>query len=525
MDAEMKKSIEEYNAKRALFLGGGGSKAVKRQHDAGKLTARERVEKLADPGSFVEYDLFINRHSSDFGMGDVEAPTEGFITGICTIDQRPVAVCAQDFTVLGGSVGNWGSKKMMKIANLALSLRIPLVMVNDSAGARPQEQHEVMEEGYGPLFNFHTLASGVIPQVTLVMGSVAGGPCYAPALTDFIFMVKDTSAMFIGGPPVVKAVTGEEITEQDLGGAKIHTTVNGVADLAFKNDEECLQATKDLLSYLPLHNTDNPERQDTGDDPLRTDDSLAEIVPGNPIQSYDIHRIIEKVFDNGTFLEIKPTYAPNLVTAFARLNGLSVGILANQPQSMGGALCAKSSWKGARFVRFCDAFNIPIIHLVDTPGYLVGSQSEKEGIIRHGAKLLFAESEATVPVITLVLRKGYAGATGAMGSRAMRVADYAIAWPIAKFSIMGIDAGMSVLKRTSKMKKGLAETENPEALLQSWEEEYEKKYLDLYAVAPVRHVDEIIDPSQTRPTIIRALELLRTKKKEIPWKKHGNIPL
>lgn len=525
MDADHSRIIDEYRAKRATYLAGGGEKAIKKQHDAGKLTARERVNKLLDAGSFVEYDLFINRHSADFGMGDVEAPTEGFITGIGKIDKRPVAVCAQDFTVLGGSVGLWGSKKMMKICNLALSLRIPLIMLNDSTGARPQEQHEVMEEGYGPLFNFHTIASGVIPQITLVMGSVAGGPCYAPALTDFVFMVKDTSAMFIGGPPVVKAVTGETITDQKLGGYKIHSTVSGVADLISNNDDECLTTAKELLSYLPSNNTVDLEMGETSDDPLRTDDTLIDLVPSNPNQPYDIRTVIKRVFDNGAYLELKPNYAPNVVTAFAKLNGLPVGILANQPKFMGGALCSKSSWKGARFIRFCDAFNIPIINLVDTPGYLVGSQSEQEGIIRHGAKLLYAESEATVPVITLTIRKGYGGSSGAMGSRSMRVADYCMAWPTAKYSIMGTDAGISLLKRTGKMKKSLEEAENPELLIRQWEEEYEKKYLDLYAVAPVRHVDEIIEPAQTRPALIKAMDIIKTKKKELPWKKHGNMPL
>lgn len=525
MDKEMQKKLDEYREKRKVFIQGGEPEAVARQHAAHKLTARERVNILLDPGTFVEYDLFVNRHSSDFALGESDAPTEGFITGIGKIHNRPAAICAQDFTILGGSVGSWGSKKMMKIADLALSLRIPLIMINDSGGARPQEQHEVMEEGYCPLFRFHTIASGVIPQITLVMGPVAGGPCYAPALTDFIFMVKGTAHMFIGGPPVVKAVVGEDVTQEELGGAEMHATISGVIDLALNNDEECLAKARELISFLPAHNKEMPPRVNTGDDPERRDESLLDIVPGDMKRPYEMHKVIERIVDARQFFELKPSYAPNLITGLARLNGLTVGIIANQPMVYGGCLDAKSACKGARFTRFCDAFNIPIIHIIDTPAYLVGTQSEREGIIRHGAKMLYAESEATVPVLCVVLRKGYGGAFVAMGSRTLGVADYYVAWPTAELSIFGVDAGMSILLRSSRLKKTLAEAKDQKTLLQSWKDEYYKKYIDLYSVAPGRHVDDIIEPANTRPCLIKALELLLTKKKELPWKKHGNIPL
>ncbi|MFH1087148.1 MAG: acyl-CoA carboxylase subunit beta [Chloroflexota bacterium] len=525
MDSIMKSKIDEYRARRKKFLRGGTEQSIARQRSAGKLLARERVELLLDPGSLVEYDLFVDRHTSDFGLGGVEAPTEGFVTGVGKVEGRPVAVCAQDFTILGGSVGLWGSRKMMKIAELALTYRIPLVMLNDSGGARPQEQHEARAEGYTALFHFHSIASGVIPQLSLIMGPVAGGPCYAPAITDFIVMVKKTSSMFIAGPPVVKAITGEEVSAEELGGTSIHGPVSGTADVIADDDRQCLTTARDLLGYLPSNNQEPAPHADPGDDPERRAPELADIVPGDVNKPYDMHKVIEKIADKGVFLELKPAYAGNLLTGFARFNGHPVGILANQPQVMAGVIDWKAAWKGARFVRFCDAFNIPMLHLVDTPAYLVGTQSERQGIIRHGAQFLFAESEATVPVITVILRKAYAGAGSVMGSRHLKVSDYIVAWPSAEVALFGGEAGLSVLLRSKRLRDQLSKAENQDALLQAWKEEYQSKYVDLYSVAPVRYVDDIIDPETTRPVIIKALELLRNRKKQLPWKKHGNMPL
>lgn len=525
MDEIQKQKIEEMLQKKERYMQAGGPEAIAKQHEVGKLTARERVSLLLDQGSFQEHDLFVNNHVDDFYLGDEEAPTEGLITGTGKINDRQVCINSQDFTVLGGSLGLWHCKKMIKLARLALTSRTPLIMINDSGGVRPQEQHDGLSEGYGPIFNFHTIASGVIPQITLVMGPVGGGPCYGPGLTDVIIMTKGTSCMFIGGPPVVKAVMGEDVSPEELGGAQMHAEISGVADLVVDSDEDGLRLVRQLLSYLPSHNMEPPPYEDTGDDPDRCDDTLVDIVPSNFARPYDMHKVLERVVDNGVFFELKPDYAKNILTGFARLNGHSIGILASQPNVLGGAIDYKAAWKAARFVRFCDAFSIPIVHFIDTPAYLVGSKSEQEGIIRHGAKLLHAECEATVPILTLNIRKSYAGAALAMGSRALGVADFAAGWPWAEFSIFGVDAGMNIILRSSRVKEALANAEDPDQLMKQWRQEYTDKYIETYRVTPVRHLDTIIEPRETRPVLIKALESLRGKKKELPWKKHSNIPL
>jgi len=404
-------------------------------------------------------------------------------------------------------------------------MRIPLVTINDSGGARPQEQHEAANEGYGLFFNLNTMASGVIPQISLIMGPAAGGPCYSPALTDFTFMVKGTSYMFIGGPPAVKAGTGEDVTNEELGGAMTHASVSGVADLAVENDKECIERAKELLSFLPSNNLEGPPHIVSEDDPERCDDSLADLVPVDFKKPYDMRKVIEAVVDNRHFFEVKPLYGRSMLTGFARLNGNTIGILANQPLVLAGSIDSAAARKAARFIRFCDAFNIPLIHFVDTPAFVVGKRSEHEGLILHGAKFLFAESEATVPVLAVVIRKAFGGAFQAMGSRSMNVADFVVAWPWAEFAIYGEQTGLSIISRSGSAKKHLAEAKDPEKLKAQWLNEYRKKYIDLYEIAPVQHADVIIEPRETRPVLIRALESCRGKKKEIPWKKHGNIPL
>jgi acetyl-CoA carboxylase carboxyltransferase component len=525
MDELAQQKIEELRRKKEYFESGGGPDAIAKQHAAGKLTARERVNLFCDQGSFQEYDLFAQRHSSDFYLGEVEAPTEGAITGIGKVQGRPVAIYAHDYTIYGGSVGLWHAKKMIKLAKTALSMRIPLVTMNDSGGARPQEQHEAANEGYGLFFNLHTIASGVIPQISLIMGPAAGGPCYSPALTDFTFMVKGTSYMFIGGPPAVKAGTGEDVTNEELGGAVTLASVSGVADLAVENDQECIEKAKELLSFLPSSNLEGPPRVANEDDPERCDDSLADLVPVDFKKPYDMRKVIKAVVDNGHFLEVKPLFGRSMLTGFARLNGNSIGILANQPMVIAGSIDSAAARKAARFVRFCDAFNIPIVHFVDTPAFVVGARSEHEGLILHGAKLLFAQSEATVPILSVVIRKAFGGAFQAMGSRSMNVADFVVAWPWAEFAIFNAETGLSIVSRSVSAKKHLAEAKDPEKLKAQWREEYRKKYIELYEIAPVQHADAIIEPRETRPVLIRALENIRGKKKEVPWKKHGNIPL
>jgi len=522
MDAREEK-IQELRERKASLRQGGGPDSIEKQHAKGKLTARERLDLLVDPGSFVEMNLFAKHHCTDFGMDELEAPGDGVITGYGEIDGRSVSLVVQDFTMHGGSVGEVHIRKIIRMMDLALEKRIPIILLNDSGGARAQEQHAAME-GYIELMRRHARASGIIPQITLVMGPVGGGPCYGPALTDVIFMVKGTSSMFIGGPPVVKAVTGEVVTQEQLGGAEMHATVSGVCDLATENDEQCIQKLKELLSFLPSNNMERTPVVDTGDDRDRMNEDLTGLVPFDFKRPYDMYQIITRVVDNGDFFELKPDYATNVITGFCRMGGRSVGLLASQPLVMAGSLDINAADKASKFVRYCDAFNIPLVNLVDTPAYVVGKQSEQSGIIRHGAKLLYAYAEATVPIVSVVFRKGYAGAYAAMGSHFIG-GDLVFAWPWAEFSIFGVDAGISILMTSRKLRDKVANADDPEKYKEEMREEYRKKYLDIYEEAPFRHVDDIIEPKETRPTIIKALNVLSDKKPERAWRKHGIMPV
>ncbi|MDI7260078.1 MAG: acyl-CoA carboxylase subunit beta [Thermodesulfobacteriota bacterium] len=514
--------IKYLKERKELFKQGGGQREIQKQHERGKLTARERLDLLFDKGTFTEYDLLAIQMVKDFGFDEVEIPGDACISGHGLVNGRKIWCYAQDFTSSGGSWGGINVRKFLRTYKRALEMRLPIVLMMDSGGRRPHEQHS--DENIGEQFFAYVNASGVIPQIGLIMGPVAGGPCYGPALTDFIFMVKKTSYMFIGGPPVVKAMTGEEVTTEELGGAEMHASVSGVADLAVENDEECIKRCKELLSFLPDSNLQNPPIVETGDDPNRVDEGLNSILPESPKQPYDMRQIINRIVDNSYFFEIKPNFAKNVIVGFARLNGHTIGINASQPLFMGGILDVDASDKSSRFVRFCDAMNIPILNLIDSPAFITSTKTERQGLIRHGAKMLFSQCETTVPKVSLVVRKGLAGSYIAMGSRGVG-ADILFSWPSGQFGTYGVDAAFSVLLRTSILKNRLAKAENPKALEQEWRKRFYDEYIDVFAVAPFRHVDDIIEPKETRPAIIKAFEILSTKKKERPWRKHGNIPL
>lgn len=498
---------------------GGGKERIEKQHAKGKLTARERLELLLDPGSFVEIGKFVKHRCTYFGMDKKETPAEGVVTGYGTIDNRRVYVFAQDFTVIGGTLGEMHGKKICKILDMAMEAGAPVIGINDSGGARIQEGVDSLAS-YGEIFYRNTWASGMIPQISVILGPTAGGAVYSPAITDFIFMTRGTSIMFITGPKVVKAVTGEEIGAEQLGGSEVHTKTSGVAQFVADSEKECLQMVKKLLSYLPSNCFESPPVVDTGDDPDRMDESLAEIVPTDPRKPYDVRDVITRVVDKGELFEASPDYARNLITAFARLNGRAVGILANQPREFAGCLDINASDKGARFIRFCDAFNIPLVTFVDVPGYLPGTAQEHGGIIRHGAKMLFAYSEATVPKITVILRKAYGGAYIAMCSRHLG-ADQVYAWPTAEIAVMGPEGAVEII-----FGKEIAEAEDPEGLRQQKIAEYREKFANPYIAAARGYIDAVIEPPETRPYVIKALESLVSKKKErVSQKKHGNIPL
>lgn len=504
------KRIEDLRKRTEKVLAGGGQKRIDKQHASGKLTARERIEKLLDPGSFVEIDRFVEHRCTNFGMEKEELPGEGVTTGYGTVDGRLVYVFAQDFTVQGGSLGEMHANKIVKVQQLAMKMGAPCIGLNDSGGARIQEAVDALS-GYGKIFFENTLASGVIPQISAIMGPSAGGAVYSPALTDFIYMVKNTSKMFITGPQVVKTVTGEEVTPEQLGGAMTHNTTSGVAHFAAENDEDCLAQIRYLLSFLPSNNMETTPIVDTGDDPMRTDESLNTLLPDNSNQAYDMKDVIRSVVDNGEFYEVQPHFALNIITCFARLDGQAVGIIANQPKVMAGCLDINASDKAARFIRFCDAFNIPIVNFVDVPGFLPGTNQEYGGIIRHGAKLLYAYSEATVPKITVVTRKAYGGSYLAMCSRDLG-ADQVIAWPTAEIAVMGPAGAANIIFKGDPDVK--AKTE-----------EYIANFATPYQAAKRGFVDLVIEPKDTRPTIINALNMLATKREVRPAKRHGNIPL
>ena len=500
------------------IIAAGGEKKVAKQHASGKLTARERIALLLDEGSFVELDRFVSHRCTNFGQDKKELPGEGVTTGYGTVDGRLVYVFAQDFTVEGGSLGEMHANKIVKVQRLALKMGAPCVGLNDSGGARIQEAVDALG-GYGKIFFENTSASGVIPQISAIMGPSAGGAVYSPALTDFIYMVKNTSKMFITGPAVVKSVTGEEVTQEELGGAMTHNQTSGVAHFAAENDEDCIKQIRYLLSFLPSNNMEGAPIIETGDSPTRTDEALNSIIPDNSNHPYDMKDIIKSIVDNGEFYESQQYYAQNIITCFARMDGQTVGIIANQPKVMAGCLDINASDKSSRFIRFCDAFNIPLLNLVDVPGFLPGTNQEYGGIIRHGAKMLYAYSEATVPKITLITRKAYGGSYLAMCSQELG-ADQVIAWPTAEIAVMGGAGAVEVLyAREAK------DQENPAQFLAEKEAEYTKLFANPYNAAKYGYIDDVIEPRNTRFRVIRALQQLQTKKLSNPAKKHGNIPL
>jgi len=514
----VKEKIEIYRKLREESKLGGGKVRIEKQHEKGKLTARERIDLLLDAGSFVELDPFIVHQCTDFGMEKQKVLGDGVVTGFGTVDGRLVYVFSQDFTVFGGSLGEMFAQKVCKMMDLAMKAGAPVIGLNDSGGARIQEGVASLA-GYGDIFFRNVMASGVVPQISAVMGPCAGGAVYSPALTDFIVMVKSTSHMFITGPEVIKTVLGQEASFEELGGAVVHNTTSGVAHFITNSEEEGLQLIRKLLSYLPSNNMEDPPIVETGDDPNRVDEHLAEIIPDDPDKPYDVKEVISGVVDNGEFFEVQALWAPNIVVGFARLNGRSVGIVANQPKFYAGALDINSSVKGGRFVRFCDAFNIPVITFEDVPGFLPGIEQEHGGIIRHGSKLLYAYCEATVPKITVILRKAYGGAYDVMGSKHSR-ADINYAWPTAETAVMGPRGAINIIFR-----KEIAEAKDPEQKLQELIKEYREKFASPYIAAQKGYIDDIIEPAETRPKLISALEMLATKREARPPKKHANIPL
>lgn len=510
--------IERLKKLRAQALEGGGRERIEDQHRKGKLTARERLDLLLDRGSFEEFGMFVRHRSSDFGLEQQKFPGDGVITGHGTVNGRPVAVFSQDFTVFGGSLSEAHAEKICRVMDHAMKMGVPVIGLNDSGGARIQEG-VVSLGGYADIFLRNTLASGLVPQISAVMGPCAGGAVYSPAITDFVVMVRNTSYMFVTGPNVVKTVTHENVSFEDLGGAMTHATKSGVAHFAAADEGECIDTIKRILSYIPSNNTDDAPVVDTGDDPERKDPGLDSIVPDNPNKPYDIKEVIRAVMDRGEFLEVHELFAPNIIVGFARLEGRTVGIVANQPAVLAGVLDIDSSIKGARFVRFCDAFNIPLVVFEDVPGFLPGTDQEWRGIIRNGAKLLYAFCEATVPRVTVITRKAYGGAYDVMNSKHIR-GDLNFAWPSAEIAVMGPKGAVEII-----FKKEIAASKDKEAAVAAKVAEYREKFANPYIAAERGYVDEVIIPSETRPKLIKALRFLRNKVDSNPRKKHGNIPL
>ena len=492
--------------------------AVESQHKRGKLTARERIEKLLDPGSFVETDALVLHRCHDFEMQKRRPLGDSVVTGWGTVDGRRVCVFSQDFSAIGGTLSEVAAEKICKVMDLALRMGVPCIGINDSGGARIQEG-VVSLHGYGNIFYRNVISSGVIPQISVIAGPCAGGAVYSPAITDFTFMVKGTSYMFITGPEVIKAVTGEEVTQEELGGAMACNTKSGVAHFAAEDEEDLFRQVRTLLSYLPSNNLEDPPYIPPTDDPDREAPELDTIVPDSPKKPYDIKEVIQAVVDDGIFFEVHRFWAQNIVVGFARLNGRPVGIIANQPAVLGGVLDNLASIKGARFVRFCDAFNIPLVTFVDVPGYQPGTDQEWGGIIRNGAKLIFAYAEATVPKLTVITRKAYGGAYVVMSSLSLR-SDYNVAWPTAEIAVMGADGAVKIIFR-----KELQAAPDPQARLAELVADYEAKFSNPYEAAARGYVEAVIEPRRTRPALIRALEMAQTKRQSLPPKKHGNIPL
>jgi acetyl-CoA carboxylase carboxyltransferase component len=496
----------------------GGAKAVAAQHERGKLTARERLDLLFDPGTFRETDMFMKHRGTMFGIGEVDIPADGVITGFGKINGRSVAAFSQDFTARAGSLGEMHAKKICKVMDMALTAGIPFIGLNDSGGARIQEGVDSLS-GFGEIFYRNSLSSGVIPQISAIMGPTAGGAVYSPAMTDWIFMVKKTSYMFITGPDVIRAVIGEEISQEDLGGAMAHNAKSGVAQFAAEDDRDCIEQIRRLLSFLPSNNTEAPPQVDTGDSPDRLAPELDTILPDSPAASYDVKDIIRAIVDKGDFLEPHAHYAKNIVVGFGRLNGRTLGVIANQPNTLAGCLDVDSSDKATRFIRFCDCFNIPMLTIADVPGYLPGAEQEWHGIIRHGAKLLWCYSEATVPKMTLIVRKNYGGAYIAMSSRHLG-ADITLAWPTAEIAVMGAEGAANIIFR-----REIQEAPDPEPRRQELIDNYRKALYNPYVAASRGYIDAVIAPSETRIRLIEILETLCNKKELRPLRKHGNIPL
>ncbi len=510
----MQEIIQQLEQKRAEAKLGGGEKRIEAQHARGKLTARERIDVLLDEGSFEEWDIFVEHRCTDFGMQDKAIPGDGVVVGYGTINGRLVFVYSQDFTVFGGSLSEAHAEKICKVMDQAMKVGAPVIGISDSGGARIQEGVASLG-GYAEVFQRNVMSSGVVPQISLIMGPCAGGAVYSPAMTDFIFMVEDSAYMFVTGPDVVKTVTHENVTAEDLGGAGTHTSRSGVADLAFGNDLDALLMTRRFFGFLPANNREKPPRHQTADPESRVEASLDSLVPDNPNQPYDMKELIVKLADEGDFFELKPDYAKNIITGFARMEGSPVGIVANQPMVLAGCLDINASVKAGRFVRFCDAFNIPIITLVDVPGFMPGTAQEYGGIIRHGAKLLYAYAECTVPKITVITRKAYGGAYDVMASKHLR-GDVNLAWPSAEIAVMGPKGAVEIIFRE--------DARDPDMLAERTEE-YRQKFANPFVAGRRGYIDDVILPRDTRKRICRSLAMLGRKNISNPWKKHGNIPL
>ncbi|MEN1760910.1 acyl-CoA carboxylase subunit beta [Anoxynatronum sibiricum] len=512
------KKLEELRERKEKIQAGGGEKRIAGQHEKGKLTARERINLLFDEGSFVELDAFVKHRCVNFGMDKVESPGEGVVTGYGQVDGRLVYAYAQDFTVVGGSLGEMHAKKICKVQDMALKMGAPIVGLNDSGGARIQEGVDALS-GYGHIFYRNTISSGVIPQITAIMGPCAGGAVYSPALTDFVFMVDKTSQMFITGPQVIKTVTGEEVSAEALGGAMTHNRTSGVAHFMAANDEACLMEIRRLIGFLPSNNQENAPVYETANDINRIIPELDEIVPENPNKPYDMKNIITAIADDADFLEVQPYYAPNMITGFIRINGQSVGVIANQPKVLAGCLDINASDKAGRFIRTCDCFNIPVLNLVDVPGFLPGTSQEYGGIIRHGAKMLYAYSEATVPKITLIIRKAYGGAYIGMCNKELG-ADIVLAWPSAEIAVMGPEGAANIIFR-----KEISDSDSPQETRVELIDNYKREFATPYKAAERGFVDDVIEPSATRPRLVDALNMLASKRETRPPKKHGNLPV
>lgn len=512
--------LEQLHEMKEKIMQGGGEKRINAQHAKGKLTARERLEILFDKDSFVEMDVFVKHRCNNFGMDEKDLPGDGVVTGYGQVEGRLVFAFAQDFTVSGGSLGEYHAEKIVKVQNMALKMGAPIVGLQDSGGARVEEGVAALS-GFGKIFHNNTISSGVIPQISVIMGPCAGGAVYSPAITDFVFMVDKTSQMFITGPNVIKTVTGEAVTAEQLGGAMTHNSISGVAHFIGADDRSTLLMVRELLGYMPSNNMETPPVNPSGDDVNRIIPQLNDIIPDNPNKAYDMYAVIRNIADDGKIFDIMPHYAKNIITCYIRLDGATVGVVANQPMFGAGCLDINASDKAARFIRRCDAFNIPLLTIEDVPGFLPGTGQEHGGIIRHGAKMLYAYCEATVPKVTVILRKAYGGAYIGMCNKELG-ADVVMAWPSAQIAVMGASGAVNII---SPIKKEIKEADDPQKVREEKIAEYEEKFNNPYRAAELGYVDDIIEPACTRQRVISALDMLRTKRESLPAKKHGNIPL